>query len=168
MKGTIREATLEDAAAIARVHVVSWQAAYRGIMLDELLDNLSVSDRTADWKKRLQNAESRRNFVLEIEATIEGWISLGPARDGDKTSLCGEIYGIYLTSEWWSKGWGWQLYVFAENVLREGHFNNVTVWVLEANSRARRFYEKAGYAPDGRTTAFGQGLPEMRYEKKLD
>ena len=44
----------------------------------------------------------------------------------------------------------------------------VTLWVLEANTRARRFYEKAGFAPDGTSKPadlFGVMLPKLRYRK---
>ena len=168
LKGIIREARLEDAEGIARVHVVSWQAAYRGIMSDGLLDALSIPERTADWRKRLESPVSRLSFVLEIDDRIEGWVSLGSARDQDKSAACGELYGIYLTPEYWSQKWGTRLYAQAEKVLREQPFTAITVWVLEANERARRFYEKAGYVPDGRVTTFGPDLPEMRYEKQLN
>ena len=44
------------------------------------------------------------------------------------------------------------------------------LWVLEANVRARRFYERNGYKHDGTTknAILGNvGLPELRYTKSL-
>ena len=41
----IREATPDDARAIAEVHVASWRWAYRGDLPAEFLDGLSVDDR---------------------------------------------------------------------------------------------------------------------------
>jgi RimJ/RimL family protein N-acetyltransferase len=45
--------------------------------------------------------------------------------------------------------------------------------VLRTNARARRFYEKAGWAPDGttKTDTIGDGtveLVEVRYRRTLD
>ena len=41
----IREAEPKDARAIAEIHVRSWQAAYRGQLADDYLDELKVEDR---------------------------------------------------------------------------------------------------------------------------
>ena len=45
----LRDATPDDAHAIATVHVASWQVAYRGFMPDAVLDGLSVDDRARKW-----------------------------------------------------------------------------------------------------------------------
>lgn len=39
----------EDAMAVARVHVRSWQAAYRKILRDEYLNHLRIEDRAAEY-----------------------------------------------------------------------------------------------------------------------
>jgi RimJ/RimL family protein N-acetyltransferase len=42
--------------------------------------------------------------------------------------------------------------------------------VLEANPRARRFYERAGWRPDGARKHYerwGVTAPEIRYRKRL-
>ncbi|NUL25824.1 hypothetical protein HRW17_26205, partial [Streptomyces lunaelactis] len=44
------------------------------------------------------------------------------------------------------------------------------LWVLKENDRARRFYEKAGFAPDGAEEPFevdGVAVPEVRYARAL-
>ena len=47
----IREATAFDSTALARVHVASWRAAYRGIIDDDWLDALSVDAQAARWQR---------------------------------------------------------------------------------------------------------------------
>lgn len=49
----LRVATVEDANAVATVHVRSWQSAYRGLIPDAYLDALSVERRTAVWRRIL-------------------------------------------------------------------------------------------------------------------
>ena len=164
----VRQAYPEDAEAIAKVHVASWQVAYRGIMPDRLLDGLSVTAWTKNWMAGLQSSE-QMTFVLELDGAIRGWASTGPCRDeGDQES--GELYGIHLDPSCWSKGLGLMLYLRAETALRVPGFVEARVWVLEANQRARRFYEKAGYSRDGRSKRIqlgGAELMEIRYEKDL-
>ena len=55
----IREATVGDAQAIATIHVDSWQAAYRGILPDAYLANLTVVQRSEAWRKSIREAEAR-------------------------------------------------------------------------------------------------------------
>ena len=46
----------------------------------------------------------------------------------------------------------------------------LTLWVLEQNRRARRFYTAAGFIPDGRRqeiTLGGAGLREIRFAKNF-
>ena len=80
------------------------------------------------------------------------------------------IYGLYLTPGCWSKRLGHLLYTKAEGAMSLSRAEEVYLWVLEDNLRARRFYERVGYSPDGSTkNALGEGLvlPELRYRKSL-
>jgi RimJ/RimL family protein N-acetyltransferase len=53
-----------------------------------------------------------------------------------------------------------------------GTYPELRLWVLEKNDRARRFYERAGMAPDGTHGVYTPGgstaeLPEIRYARRL-
>ena len=53
--------------------------------------------------------------------------------------------------------------------LTETGYPRVVLWVLADNARARRFYERAGFVPDGVTnilTGLGDVL-ELRYARDL-
>ena len=50
---SIRAAVVEDAAAIAEVHVASWKTTYKRIFPDSVLEGLSVSDRAHFWVPQL-------------------------------------------------------------------------------------------------------------------
>lgn len=165
----VREACVDDAAVIAKVHVASWQSAYRGIMPDSLLDQLSVAEWTKRWETILQPS-ARLTLVLENDGQIRGWASMGPCRDEDKEPCSGELYGIYLDPAFGSSGLGTILYRRVEELMRESGFTESRLWVLEANERGRRFYKKVGYAQDGHTKCIqreGAELVELRYKKNL-
>ncbi len=55
------------------------------------------------------------------------------------------------------------------SALRREGFARVTLWVLEGNARARRFYEVAGLAPDGarKVLEMPGETPEIRYAGPL-
>lgn len=52
----IRRATPDEAPAIADLSVRAWRAAYRGIVPDEVLDQLSVERRATGWRNAIERA----------------------------------------------------------------------------------------------------------------
>ncbi len=167
MADLIRSATIADVDAIADVHVRSWQATYRGQMPDDYLDTLSVTDRAAMWRGVIERADPRRGvFVAETTGEIVGFTAVGPCHDEDVSSSCGEVYTIYSLPSAWGQGIGRQLFERAVQELKARHFDPQVLWVVETNARARRFYEIAGWQPDGvtRTEAMpGFEVPAVRY-----
>ena len=55
----IRPATVDDAAAVAHVHVSSWRSTYRGLMPDAVLDSLSVERRAEFWREVILRAKKQ-------------------------------------------------------------------------------------------------------------
>jgi hypothetical protein len=60
----IRPAISHDAPAIAVVQVETWQTAYRGVVTDDFLDQMSVEDRANRWSEILQKPNTI-TFVAE-------------------------------------------------------------------------------------------------------
>lgn len=165
---SVRNATPSDAEAIAEIHVATWRFAYRDIMPAPFLASLSVARRAEEWKMRLSPTE-RTTFVLEAPAGVLGWASIGPNRDADLDTNFGELYGIYLAPSQIGKSYGQVLYGRCEEELAQRGYRGVSLWVLERNARARRFYEKSGFQLGGeKTIIVGDAeLPELRYVKRL-
>jgi GNAT superfamily N-acetyltransferase len=95
----------------------------------------------------------------------------GPARDADlDPARVGEVIGIYLLPEAWGTGLGRELMAASvEHLAAAGH-SAATLWVLESNARARRFYARAGWAEDGavqRSDRLGFPITEVRYRRPL-
>jgi len=169
----VRKAELRDAPAIARVHVDSWQAAYLGIIPAAVLNNLSVPAEIVNWRRILSlgPATGTRVWVVVHDAAILGFSSVGPSRDyGEDPRRVGEVYTIYLTPAAWGRGLGAELLDAALSDLVSRHCSIATIWVLEGNTRARRFYELSGFTRDGarRPTYVGRvSLPEIRYRREI-
>ncbi|MGI8696197.1 MAG: GNAT family N-acetyltransferase [Mycobacteriales bacterium] len=80
----------------------------------------------------------------------------------------GEVWAIYVLPECLSTGVGRALMDAGLTRLAEQQLDPVLLWVLRDNQRARRFYERAGFAADGATHEFqidGAALPEVRYRR---
>jgi GNAT superfamily N-acetyltransferase len=80
---------------------------------------------------------------------IVGFSGFGPSFDEDRTNATGEVYAIYIEPELIGTGLGRDLFARTQEELRARGFDRATLWVLEANEPARRFYEKAGWRADG-------------------
>jgi ribosomal protein S18 acetylase RimI-like enzyme len=167
----IREAIRSDARAIAEIHVRAWQAAYRGQLPDEYLDGLSVEDRLEQHEWTIRNPrETWRLWVGEDDGRPTGFAVTGPSEDADADERTGEVYAIYLEPERVGTGAGRELFGHAVEDLRTRGFRSATLWVLETNERARRFYELAGWKTDGTRASERIDcamLPTVRYRVDL-
>ena len=147
MSTTIRQATCEDAAAIARVHVASWLTTYRGLMPDAVLDGLSVERRQRQWEQWLCGVETAPCiFVAEDEhGEVIGFASGGPPQVSDEVpGYDSELYTVYLLQTAQRQGAGRRLVAaVAEHLLAAGN-HAMLLWVLGTNEPSRRFYERIG------------------------
>ncbi|WP_281425952.1 GNAT family N-acetyltransferase [Polymorphospora rubra] len=98
---------------------------------------------------------------------VPGFVSVSPSRDPDlDPGFVGEIQAVYLLPEYWGQGVGQLLMAAGLRRLGEAGYHEVTLWVLETNWRARRFYEAGGWRVDGSTktdSSRGFRLAEIRY-----
>jgi ribosomal protein S18 acetylase RimI-like enzyme len=166
----VRVATGADAEDIARVHVASWQVAYRGLMPDSILDALDARHRIARWREILARPQAAV-FVAEEDSHIVGFCDLLPSRDleSDPKSV-GEIAAIYIYPGYYRKGIGRDLLASALREARNRGFTSVTLWVLKTNSAAIQFYKSIGFAPDGATKTEmlrDFALDEIRFRLRL-
>ena len=147
----IRPATLDDAQAIAHVHVEAWRTAYRQILPAAFLDRLSKDERTGQWVTILGNLASKGfTFVAVSDGQIVGFASGGPERKNDP-DYTGELYAIYLLDTFWGQGIGTALLRAVVARLLEIGIDSMKVWVLTDNP-ARAFYERRGGVVVGHDT----------------
>jgi GNAT superfamily N-acetyltransferase len=174
MTPVIRVATPADARGVAHVVVTTWRVAYKGMISDAGLASLSVSEREDCWKARLggrdPNALDWTTVVCEEGSNIIGFATSRPCGDEDKdSSSVGEVLAMYVLPDHWGRGLGKRLMDGALDQLKARSFSEVSLWVVEMNSRARRFYESAGFQADGLkrlTVRLGTEIVEVRYIKK--
>ncbi|MEU2063214.1 GNAT family N-acetyltransferase [Streptomyces sp. NPDC013455] len=164
---TIREMRLADCERVSEIRIRGWRHAYRGLVPQPYLDGLSV---TADAdRRRTRFAEgdgSVVNLVAERGGTVVGWAAHGPYRDGGTRTADAELYALYVDPAGIGGGIGRAL--LAASVERCSACPRVLLWVLRDNAPARRFYERAGFRPDGAEEFFeadGVPVPEVRYAR---
>ncbi len=146
----VRWAVPEDARAIAEVHVSSWRAAYRGLIPDETLARITVSEREPKWREWLSDPTRPSTLVAGHADRIEGFCSVAmPARSLEEDSDLAEIPAFYVAPGAWRRGVGSALMTRALAEMAAAGFAQALVWVLEGNDRAIAFYEATGWRLDG-------------------
>lgn len=151
----------------------AWQAAYRGIVPDAILDGMSIDSRRELWIRAIGRASSERSedariWVVEEDGVVRGFAASRPSRDEDAAPGTGEVNSIYLAPEAWGRGLGQALLERSTEDLRARGFAPLILWVIEANTRGRRFYELAGWRADGARQPIdfdGELVDEIRYHR---
>ena len=166
----VRPAVPADAPAMAALHVRAWRAAYAGVMPDAFLAALKVEEREAMWRRSLTAPElapaERIIVVAEEGGAVLGFAAAGHARGDDELGL-GELYAINVDPPAWGGYAGGGLLVAASAWL-DARFAASILWVVDGNARARRFYESAGWSPDGATKIEdydGTRVSNLRYRR---
>jgi RimJ/RimL family protein N-acetyltransferase len=151
VSGKVREAGDHDISAIAGIHVRSWQAAYRGILPDELLDSLSVAEREASWRELLSDSDDRwLTLVAERAGHLAGFCSVAtPGRDVDADESTAEIGALYVDPAHWRQGIGSAILLAALDELDKRGWHQMILWVLPENRAALAFYAKFGFEVEG-------------------
>lgn len=169
----VRTASVDDADSVGRIHVEAWRAAYVDILPEAFLRGLSIPDRQRGWRQRLTAPDRKLSVLVVLDGeVVAGFACVGGSRDEDAPTAVGELQSIYLAPENWGRGLGRCLHEEAAATLRRAGYARATLWVLDANARARRFYEGAGWVLDGATKvdsiADSPPVTEVRYTRTLE
>ena len=138
--GGIRVATLQDAGAIARVHVESWRTTYAGIVPPEYLASLDVGQREVSWREWLPLDIDV--FVAEVDGEVVGFVGGGAIREPVE-GFDAELFAIYLLRDAQRRGIGMALLKRLAGSLKARGYRSMMAWVLEDNSSGE-FYSRSG------------------------
>lgn len=142
----MRPAVLDDAKAIAVVHHTSWVQTYSDLLPAEHWESDTVERRAQRWRERLSDGPGNLAVAVVGEQVV-GFAKAGSTRR--KKSVPSpvrseELWALYVLGERHGTGVGALL---LETVLPPAR--SAELWVAGVNPRARRFYEKHGFTPDG-------------------
>ena len=136
---TVRVATVDDADAIATVHMGAWRETYSGLVEPGELDELSVERRADRWRQNLDGGA--QVWVAVVDDEIVGFAS---AVSHDERSVRPrELEAIYLLAEQHGSGAG--------QALLDAAVGDAPAFLFVArdNPRAIRFYQRNGFEFDG-------------------
>ena len=138
---------------LGRIMAVSFRSAFGGFISRETLDRCAVAENCAGLLASLPKEMT----------TLTGWVDgkvMGLLVYSENDGV--EIEAIHRLPESWGTGLGAAMLDFALRGRSAG------LWAFEENRRARRFYEKHGFAFTGeRRISEFDGAVEVRYERML-
>jgi ribosomal protein S18 acetylase RimI-like enzyme len=151
-----RRAAAVDADRIAQLHAESWRRTCRGMMRDEFLDGDVLTNRCQAWLDLMATQGAGKLVLLaEDGANLAGFICV----TADEDVLWGSyIDNLHVAGDYMRRGVGRALMGHAARWLRDSHArSSVYLWVMQANGRARRFYEALGASDVGVRSLLGPG-----------
>lgn len=154
----------DDRFAISRIYEESWKFAYKDIIPQSYLESIPAGN----WVSNLDK-EGMNTLVMCEDDMYIGTSSYCKSRFSDFADF-GEIVSIYLLPQYIGRGYGMRLLDAVVGELSYLGFQDIHLWVLEDNLRARRFYEKAGFVSSKNylnDTIGGKELREMQYYRSV-
>ena len=137
---TVRPADVQDADAIAAVHVRAWQEAYAHLLPADFLAALDVDARAQRWHGIVTDP-TVDVLVAWVDGRVVGWASAGPGRGDAPRDR--ELEGIYVLATHHGSGAGQALLDAAVGT------DPAFLWVADGNPRAEAFYRRNGFLRDG-------------------
>jgi GNAT superfamily N-acetyltransferase len=155
---TVRPAAVDDADGFVRAYEASWDAAL-GELVGRPLQEFSP------YEERL---ESFRRAVADLRPEAGVWVA---ERGGEIVGVAvrsgAELRSLYVAPQAWGTGIAVPLMAAAIDAIRADGHAEATLWVVDANARARRFYEREGWVLTGDTKETEFGPEELRYQLQL-
>jgi ribosomal protein S18 acetylase RimI-like enzyme len=149
----VRPAEPGEAETLARLNLRTALAAYGHIFPPEAPPPTpdELRERWEHWLGP-DHANGRRAFVAVAGGEggeggeVVGTVLAGPDADDPQV---GHLARLNVDPDWWGRGIGTRLYDVALASMVAAGFPAATLWVLEANAKARSWYERLGWRLSG-------------------
>lgn len=143
----IAKAGIEQADIVGQVHSKAWKQAYADVFPKGFLDEDAPEKR----KQEFIDSCGCENVFYYI--MYEANIAVGIVKVVDEP-VTYEIASFYILEQYRNKGYGKQVISYLEKELDK---KRIRLWVLEGNTKARRFYENNGFVNTGNTRMIYRG-----------
>jgi GNAT superfamily N-acetyltransferase len=161
-----RESESSDWRAIATLHAESWRRSYRGMLPDAYLDNDVFADRAELWERRFGDTDYQRATVTVLAEAGARLVGFAHSRVDEEPEWGTLLDNLHVTHDAQRLGVATRLVAETASLVAPRALSPALyLWVLEANSRARAFYESMGGQPveRGVSREGGGEAPCLRY-----
>lgn len=165
----LRYAKSADIPKLAQIHSKSLISAFGDFFPEGIVaEKFSIGHRKIGFTKEIAAGEPKSIIAFHMGKPA-GLLSYGKSRYLNLPKTTVELWRIYLSPEFQGMGMGKELLEFGLLEMSKNGYSKVILWVLEENTKARRFYEKNGFLHYGvRMDAhYGRDIVDLMYEKSL-
>jgi GNAT superfamily N-acetyltransferase len=165
---SVRPAAPADAASIARVQLVTWRAAFTGLLPGGALDTWDDAAAAGTWRAAIEAPPTPDHTVLvAVDAgAVVGFAATAPASDDAR-----ELSVLLVEPRWGRRGHGSRLLAAVADLAQASGAATLTSWLPEQDAVTSRFLETAGWAPEGGTRLLESGsdvVRQLRWHTRLD
>lgn len=163
-----RYAEPSDAEAIADYHVRCWHESYRGLLPDNVIDEIRVERTLPQWQTSLRTDPGEsgiRTVVATLDGVAVGHVTVGPERSDSRTEARGELWALYVDPRHHRRGIGRELLTMAMRLLRQAGYAEVVLWTIPGNEPAIVLYESFGWRADGESASMPSVNADLHVEE---
>lgn len=152
---SVRPATPEDDAAVARVQLRAWRASHTDLLGAEVLEALDVAAVREQWARAITAPPSATHRVLVAceGARVVGFAASAPTEGSEGV----EVLALEVDPDHQRSGHGSRLLTACVDLAREDGRRHLQTWVLDDDEPRERFLSSSGLGPDGARRELGLG-----------
>ena len=145
MDAKIRDAREEDLPDVVDIKIKGWQSAYKGIVDDTYLNNLS-NEYDMRIEKMKNNYMEDGFIVAESDGKIVGFCryvfdnNLSPEVEDADCEIC----AIYVKPDLKYSGIGTKMFKYVADEFKNKNKSKMILWCLKDNEASKKFYTKMG------------------------
>lgn len=136
----IRKANVDDAEAIAKILVHSWQVNFKDVVPEDYLNQMDPYKISIGIRKSL---DENTLFVAIVDEKVVGFVGCGSNRLQSHPEYDSELHAIHVLPHNKGSGIGRKLFTTAQESLRAQGYKKMILSVFKANT-AQIFYKKLG------------------------
>ena len=159
----IRKAEPGDEKILAHIQTESWKAAFADILSPEELVRCTNQQKAEQMYHSVLRREGC-NMAIEFAENQPHCIAAWGKNRCDLGDTVGELICIHSLQNNWAKGYGSAMMEYVLARFKQEGYKSVILWVFEANTRARKFYEKHGFRLTEQKK-LANGIAELMYMK---
>ena len=139
----LSSADLSCAGDLAHILIAAWRSGFRGILPDAVIGQYTQFAPCADMFRQVLASGEGNLYLAQQKGQPVGLLYWVPEEN------CARIEALLTIPDVWGQGVAATL--MAHTLKHTSAYPVVTVWPFVRNHRARRFYEKHGFSPSGRS-----------------
>jgi len=162
----VREAGPADVDAVAAVFLRCWRG-YGDVIPADVIAVFDEQRARDLWSRTLDAPRPGTRGMVAVDGErVVGVIRMG--RDPDEPTV-GHVFSLYVDPVSQGAGVGGVLLAEAEEWFAGEGLAEATLWVFESNARARAFYARHRWQPDGSARVEPEfGEPEIRLRTAIE